>query len=219
MAGYIYCLSNESMEGLLKIGRTMRTPEERVKELYSTGVPTPFKIEFAKKVADVVQKERLLHILLGKYTLRLPGREFFKTDTATVKEFFALMDGEDWVSEEDKFLTDLWRSPEKPKKSPSKGQKKVSEDILPTAMEMSPEKPKKSPSKSQKKVSEDTLPTAMEISPEKPKKSPSKGRKKIVMEPEIVCQGKAVSIPVEPTTPEKIKKVITAVYKKKVEDV
>jgi hypothetical protein len=181
------------MEGVLKIGRTMRTPEERVKELYSTGVPTPFKIEFAKKVADVVQKERLLHVLLGKHTSRLPRREFFKTDTTTVKEFFALMDGEDWVSEEDKFLTDLWRSPEKPKKSPSKGQKKVSED---------------------------TFPTTMEISPEKPKKSPSKGQKKIVMEPEIVCLGKPVSIPVELTTPEKkIKKVITAVYKKKVEDV
>jgi hypothetical protein len=164
MSGYIYCLSNESMPGLLKIGRTMRTPEERVKELYSTGVPTPFKIEFAKKVADVVQKERFLHILLGKYTLRIPSREFFKTDTATVKEFFDLMDGEDWVSEY-------------------------------------------------------TLLTETAMSPEKPKKSPAKGRKNIVMETEIVCPGKTVSIHVEPTTPEKLKKVITAVYKKRVEDV
>lgn len=128
MTGYIYCLSNELMPGLLKIGMTMRTPEDRIKELYTTGVPTPFKIEFAKKVSDVVQKEKVLHLLLGKYTSRLPGREFFKTDTTTVRDFFALMDGEEWVSEEDKFLTEMGMSPEKPK-SPSKGRKKAIEVV------------------------------------------------------------------------------------------
>ena len=33
------------MEGLLKIGFTERTPEERVTELKGTGVPTDFVIE------------------------------------------------------------------------------------------------------------------------------------------------------------------------------
>ena len=47
--GYIYCFSNQSMPGILKIGMTQRTPEERVKELFTTGVALPFNIEFAKK--------------------------------------------------------------------------------------------------------------------------------------------------------------------------
>ena len=54
--GYIYCLTNESMYGLVKIGEIHaegKTPHDRARELYTTGVPSPFKVEFAKKVAKV----------------------------------------------------------------------------------------------------------------------------------------------------------------------
>jgi hypothetical protein len=44
--GYIYVLSNPSMPGIVKVGRTFREPRARAAELSaSTGVPTPFKIE------------------------------------------------------------------------------------------------------------------------------------------------------------------------------
>lgn len=96
--GYLYCLSNPSMPDLLKVGMTERTPEDRVKELFKTGVPTPFKIEFAKQVSEPKQKEKTLHALLSQYTERVyPKREFFRVSPEEVKTLFDLMDGEWWV--------------------------------------------------------------------------------------------------------------------------
>jgi hypothetical protein len=97
--GYIYCFSNPSMPGLLKIGMTERTPEIRLKEanVRNTFMPTPFKIEFAKKVYNPSNKEKTLHILLEKYTERIPSKEFFRTSTEEVLCFFNLIDGEMWV--------------------------------------------------------------------------------------------------------------------------
>ena len=96
--GYIYCFSNVSFPGILKVGMTERTPEDRAKEIFKTGVPTPFKIELAKKVLNPKQKETTLHKLLSQYTERTdPKREFFRVSTEEVKTFFDLMDGEEWV--------------------------------------------------------------------------------------------------------------------------
>ena len=95
--GYIYCFSNPCMPGILKVGITTRTPEERVKELFTTGVPLPFKIEFAKSVKDPKGKESSLHLLLDQYTARVyPRREFFRVSPEEVRKFFDLMDGEMW---------------------------------------------------------------------------------------------------------------------------
>jgi len=97
ITGYIYCFSNPSMPNILKIGMTERTPEERVKELFTTGVPLPFKIEFAKSVKDPKGKESTLHLLLEQYTERInPRREFFRVSPEEVRKFFDLMDGEMW---------------------------------------------------------------------------------------------------------------------------
>lgn len=73
--GYIYCFSNLSMPGLLKIGATTRTPEDRAKELFTTGVAVPFQIEFSRKVSSVFDKEKQIHKILETY--RIPSREFF----------------------------------------------------------------------------------------------------------------------------------------------
>ena len=94
--GWVYCLSNPSMPDLVKIGMTERTPEERAKELSTTGVPTPFVIEFAKKVKNPTQKEATLHALLEKYAERTNARrEFFRTTPDVVRQFFDLMDDVD----------------------------------------------------------------------------------------------------------------------------
>jgi len=85
--GYIYCLSNPSFVGLLKIGETMRTPEDRAKELFTTGVPTPFKVEFSRKVANTKEKEKDIHKILESY--RVPSREFFNV---TVEEAMRVID-------------------------------------------------------------------------------------------------------------------------------
>ena len=98
--GYIYCFSNPSMPGILKIGMTERTPELRLNEANSSDTwrpPTPYKIVFAKKVLNPKQKETTLHTLLSQYTERInPQREFFRVSQEEVNTFFDLIDGELW---------------------------------------------------------------------------------------------------------------------------
>jgi len=96
--GWVYCMSNPSIPGLLKVGMTERTPEIRARELFTTGVPTPFKIEFAKKVLNPLQKEKTIHKLLLKKRTN-PNREFFSVSLEIVKDLFNLMDGEIWEGE------------------------------------------------------------------------------------------------------------------------
>ena len=99
--GYLYCFSNPSMPGILKVGMTERTPEIRLNEANSSDTwrpPTPYKIEFAKKVCCPNQKEKTLHALLSKYTERInPNREFFRASPEEVNTFFNLIDGDLWV--------------------------------------------------------------------------------------------------------------------------
>ncbi len=104
--GYIYCFSNPSMNGILKIGMTERTPEIRLNEANSSDTwrpPTPYKIEFAKKVYNPKQKETTLHTLLSQYTERInPKREFFRVSKEEVNTFFDLIDGDLWIERVEK---------------------------------------------------------------------------------------------------------------------
>lgn len=124
--GYLYCLSNPSMPGILKIGMTERTPEDRAKELFTTGVALPFKIEFAKKVKNPKDKEIELHDILDDYIPRVyPRREFFRASPEQVLKFFKLMDGEMWNGtrsvEDDGEETDSIESTAQADSSSSKG--------------------------------------------------------------------------------------------------
>ncbi len=99
--GYIYCFSNQCMPGIHKVGMTERTPEIRLSEANASDTwrpPTPYKIEFAKKVSDASGKEKTLHTLLEQYTERINSRrEFFRVSPEEVRKFFDLMDGEMWA--------------------------------------------------------------------------------------------------------------------------
>jgi len=75
--GYVYVLSNPAMPGLVKIGCTDRSPQDRVSELSaSTGVPTPFVLEVAAYFLDHSEVERELHTALAEHRVR-GGRESF----------------------------------------------------------------------------------------------------------------------------------------------
>lgn len=77
MSEYIYILSNPSMGGMVKVGKTTHHPNKRMSELRSTGVPTPFVLELSLCVHDCHASERAAHVALDKY--RVSGdREFFK---------------------------------------------------------------------------------------------------------------------------------------------
>ena len=77
MKEFIYILSNQSMPGLIKVGKTTTTPSKRMSELHSTGVPTPFRLELSIRVADCHAAERAAHSALKKYRPS-PNREFFQ---------------------------------------------------------------------------------------------------------------------------------------------
>lgn len=75
--GFIYVLSNVSMPELYKIGWSRKDPESRITELYTTGVPTPFEIEYKQLVNNAPHIENKIHKLLNEYRVS-NKREFFK---------------------------------------------------------------------------------------------------------------------------------------------
>jgi T5orf172 domain len=95
--GYVYCMTNEAMPGLVKIGMTCDEPETRAKELSSaTGVPFPFRIYICKKVWNPRLKEQALHELLAVLGFRVnEKREFFNCALGIVDLLFAVIDGTD----------------------------------------------------------------------------------------------------------------------------
>jgi len=98
--GYIYCMSNPAYkDGMVKIGLTLRTVEERRRELRTTGVPLPFVVEFAKKVMNPSEKEKNLHMILAEKRIS-DDREFFDCPTEKVRVLFEMFEGEWWSQEE-----------------------------------------------------------------------------------------------------------------------
>ena len=79
-SGAVYVLSNEAMEGYIKIGRTDTATVEgvaqRVRNLDDTNMPLPFNCEHASAVEDALVVEKALHEAFGDYRVR-PKREFF----------------------------------------------------------------------------------------------------------------------------------------------
>lgn len=77
-AGHVYILVNASNPGLLKIGKTERTPEDRARELSTgSGVPSPFMVAYSEDVPDCAKAERLIHKRLDKFRPN-KNREFFQ---------------------------------------------------------------------------------------------------------------------------------------------
>ncbi|MCH9813733.1 MAG: GIY-YIG nuclease family protein [Epsilonproteobacteria bacterium] len=73
----VYVLSNPAMPGIVKIGKTtQRDVELRMTQLYASGVPLPFKCEYAVEVEDCDKAEQALHIAFEPYRVN-PKREFF----------------------------------------------------------------------------------------------------------------------------------------------
>lgn len=77
--GYVYILKNPSMPGLLKIGKTTRSVEQRCNELWQTGVPTPFSVVDEVYSPDCGALEREVHEYLD-YGRVTAAREFFAVE-------------------------------------------------------------------------------------------------------------------------------------------
>ncbi|MDA7540896.1 GIY-YIG nuclease family protein [bacterium] len=80
--GWVYVLSNPSIPNKVKVGWTKNRPESRAKELQSTGVPTPFKVETAMLFANKAEQiEHKTHDILSR-TRVSSNREWFDCDAS-----------------------------------------------------------------------------------------------------------------------------------------
>lgn len=95
----VYVLTNPAMPGLVKIGRTDNTDANiRIAQLYTTGVPVPFTLEYACKVSNPDEVERALHIAFGPQRTN-PKREFFNIEPEQAIAILRLLNTEDATQE------------------------------------------------------------------------------------------------------------------------
>ncbi|QTR52150.1 GIY-YIG nuclease family protein [Thiothrix unzii] len=91
----VYVLTNPAMPGLVKIGKTTQLEvSERMKQLYSTGVPVPFDCAFACQVKDASEVEKALHFAFGRDRTN-PNREFFSIEAERVIAVLKLLKVDD----------------------------------------------------------------------------------------------------------------------------
>lgn len=98
----VYVLTNPAMPGLVKIGKkTQLEVEDRMKQLYSTGIPVPFDCAFACQVKDASEVEKALHFAFGNVRIN-PNREFFKLEPERVVAVLKLLKVDEITSEFEK---------------------------------------------------------------------------------------------------------------------
>ena len=88
---WVYVLENDSQPGLLKIGYTKLTPDERAKQISNaTGVPLPYKVAWAYRCFNGELLEGEVHHALRKYRVN-NQREFFQIGLDEVIETIELI--------------------------------------------------------------------------------------------------------------------------------
>jgi len=96
----IYILTNETMPGLVKIGKTDADIEQRMQELYKTGVPVPFECFHASVVENIDEVEKRIHRAFDKFRVN-KNREFFEIPPENILEILELLEIEDVTPRED----------------------------------------------------------------------------------------------------------------------
>ncbi|MDR3108887.1 MAG: GIY-YIG nuclease family protein [Planctomycetaceae bacterium] len=95
----VYILTNQAMPGLVKIGITTDDVQNRIGQLNSqTGVPLPFEVYYAAKVASATDVEKALHFAFGPDRIN-PKREFFKIAPERAAVLLRLLQQEDITTE------------------------------------------------------------------------------------------------------------------------
>jgi hypothetical protein len=95
----VYVLTNPAMHGLVKIGyTTQEDANARIGQLYTTGVPVPFKLEFACKVPNPEEVEKALHLAFAPSRVN-PKREFFRIEPDQAIAILRLLHVQDATTE------------------------------------------------------------------------------------------------------------------------
>lgn len=111
--GIVYLLTNACMPGIVKIGKTTRKDlQQRMRELYTTGVPVPFECVYSCSVksSHVDALEAAMHNAFDPYRVN-ENREFFKIKPEQAISIMKFVDGYQDVTKEvteaiEKELTD-----------------------------------------------------------------------------------------------------------------
>lgn len=89
--GFVYIFTNPSFkDDWVKIGKTERTVEDRVKELDTTAVPLPFEIYASLQTSKWNEAEKSVHNLLKKDRIR-NTREFFNIEPDKALDIFRIV--------------------------------------------------------------------------------------------------------------------------------
>jgi hypothetical protein len=92
------------MPGLVKIGKTTQDEvDQRMKQLFSTGVPVPFDCAFACRVPDASVVERALHHAFGQSRIN-PTREFFRIEPERIISILKLLHVEEITEQLEKAI-------------------------------------------------------------------------------------------------------------------
>jgi hypothetical protein len=124
----VYVLSNPAMPGLVKIGKTnSQELKERMKQLYTTGVPFPFDCEYACKVDDCSKVEKAFHNAFGNVRIN-DKREFFEIEperVISILELLAIEDISDEISKE--LIVDVSSAEQQSSEKMKKSRRKTSD--------------------------------------------------------------------------------------------
>ena len=97
MSNIVYVLTNPAMPGIVKIGMTDRADvQNRMGDLYTTGVPLPFECVIAREIEGrgAAEIERALHTAFGPNRINA-SREFFEVEPEQVEVLLRVMPGRD----------------------------------------------------------------------------------------------------------------------------
>lgn len=94
--GFLYVLANSSMPGVVKVGKTTRSPTDRAAELSGvTGIATPFIVVYDQLFQDCHSAESFVHVYLAEKGHRVAdNREFFNAPVNLVVRAIALAPGQ-----------------------------------------------------------------------------------------------------------------------------
>lgn len=99
MPDIVYVVTNPAMPGLVKIGYTSQADaKDRIAQLYGTGVPVPFDLEYAARVDNADKVEEALHTAFAPYRIN-PKREFFRIEPEQAIVILRLLQKDDATAE------------------------------------------------------------------------------------------------------------------------
>ena len=98
-AGYLYCFSNSSLPGILKVGMSEQTPDIVVSDANRSKwrPPTPYNIEFAIRVSNPKEKESKVRKVLSQYGKETgTNRDFYRVSIEQLRVLFDCFVEDQW---------------------------------------------------------------------------------------------------------------------------